>query len=173
MMQVEPCNHQAKDKRDADWEATTKRKWAKTKTVKNNSFEISTQNRFSYWEEEDTNEPVLSMIGEIKTEKITVIEGTTRENKVKVKKQKQKVETITSIMGDDFPENFTSKVKCRQCGHKKGCKEPNSCKAVNKFCSFCFKPNHFPKSLNCKKKRKLKQKRKHDGLTKEFSYLTK
>ena len=105
------------------------------------------------------------MIGEIKTEKILVIEGMTRENKVKVKKQIKKVETKTSIMGEDFPENFTSKVKCRQCGHKKGCKEPNSCKAVNKFCSFCFKPNHFPKSLNCKKKRKLKQKRKHDDLT--------
>ena len=107
MMQVKPCedisiNHQANDNRDADWEATTKRKWAKTKTLKNNSFEISTQNRFSCWEEEDTNDPVLCMIGEIKTEKITVIEGRTRENKVKVKKQRKKVETICDWLKNLF-----------------------------------------------------------------------
>ena len=182
-----PINHQANDKREADWIATTKKKWAKAKTVKNNIFWISTHNRFSYWEEEVSNEPVFSMIGEIQTEKIKVVEGMTKENKVKVEticaglnffetKRSQKfteaeikpilrVKSKTVIMGEDFPENVSKKVKCRQCGHKKNCKEPNRCKAVNKLCSFCFKPNHFPKSLNCKKKRKLKQKRRYDNLT--------
>ena len=62
MMQVEPCspcehlsiNHQANDKRESDWIDTTKKKWAKTKTVKN--FGISTHNRFSYWEDESGDE---------------------------------------------------------------------------------------------------------------------
>ena len=112
-MQVKPCedisiNHQANTKRNADWEATTKRKWAKTKTVINNSFEISTQNRFSCWEEEDTNDPVLCMIGEIKTEKITVIKGITRENKVKLKKQRKKVEAICDWLNDFESKNAFS-----------------------------------------------------------------
>ena len=154
-------NHQANDKRESDWIDTTKKKWAKTKTVKN--LGISTHNRFSYWEEEVSNEPVFSMIGEIQTGKIKVVERMTKENKVKVEticaglkvfetKSSQKftqaeiekvlevkkindthnaitvfngfkeheikpilrVKSKTVIMGEDFPENFSLKVKCRQ-----------------------------------------------------------
>ena len=57
----------------------------------------------------------------------------------------------------------SSKTKCRKCGYKKSCKKSNTCKAENKCCKFCFKLDHFPKSLNCKKKRKQQQKEKDEN----------
>ena len=97
VMQVEPCNlsediskdHHASKKHEDDWEATTRRK-----TVKFNNFVILTHNRFSYWEEDETDEPVLSMIGETKKEKIKFIERITKESKVKQKMQGNKAKTI-------------------------------------------------------------------------------
>ena len=58
----------------------------------------------------------------------------------------------------DEKDEKSSKIKCRKCGYKKNCKKNNICKAEDKCCRFCFKLNHFPKSLNCKKKRKQQQK---------------
>ena len=55
---------------------------------------ISTYNRFSYWEDDGSNEPVVLMIEEIKTVKNKVITGMTKEKKVKVTKQMKKVKTI-------------------------------------------------------------------------------
>ena len=50
----------------------------------------------------------------------------------------------------------SSKKKCRTCGYKKSCHE-KVCKARGKQCNYCLKWNHFPKSLNCKLKRKDKK----------------
>ena len=43
----------------------------------------------------------------------------------------------------------------------------NSCQAKNKCCTFCLKLNHFPQSLNCKKQRKMKQKKKKEMVIKD------
>ena len=74
-MQVEPCNQMSNDhhtsiKQDDDWKAASKNQWSNTKHGKVNNFVIMTQNRFSHWEEDEIDEPVLSVIGELKTEKI-------------------------------------------------------------------------------------------------------
>ena len=128
VVQVEPCSqfqdvsiyHQAHHKKDDDWEETTKRKRAKPKTVKSNSFVISTHNRFSYWEDE-TNEPVLCMIEEITTEKMNVIEGITKKNKVKVKKQRKQFETVSDGLKAFETKNMFSvlgslqKLRLKQC----------------------------------------------------------
>ena len=47
--------------------------------------------------------------------------------------------------------------KCRYCNFKKrSCLlDKSSCKAVKKVCGKCKKPGHYPKSLNCKQRRKL------------------
>ena len=49
------------------------------------------------------------------------------------------------------------KRKCRKCGYKKNCKGKESCQASISICSFCSKPGHCPKSIDCTKKRKLKR----------------
>ena len=46
-------------------------------------------------------------------------------------------------------------VKCRNYGQKGNCTATNSCKAYEVACNFCSKLGHFPKSLNCKKRRKM------------------
>ena len=48
----------------------------------------------------------------------------------------------------------SKKMKCRTCGYKKSCHLQCACKAQDMHCYACLKPNHFPKSLNCKVKRK-------------------
>ena len=102
MIQVEPCSlsegmstdHHASENDEDDWEATTKGRGTNIKTVKVNNFVISTYNRFSNWEEDETDEPVLSMIGEIKTEKIKFIERIPKERKVKQKIQSKQAKII-------------------------------------------------------------------------------
>ena len=49
--------------------------------------------------------------------------------------------------------------KCRTCNlQKRSCLVSRSnCTAFQKRCLACNKSGHYPKSLNCKKKRKLKQ----------------
>ena len=50
----------------------------------------------------------------------------------------------------------TSLKKCRTCNKKiRMCAiDQTKCKAVNQCCNYCKKAGHFPKSLNCKRRRK-------------------
>ena len=67
------------------------------------------------------------------------------------------------LMVEDLKETRSTKMKCRLCGQKKNCTKQDSCQAEGKMCSFCLKCNHFPKSLNCKKMRKMKQREKNEN----------
>ena len=52
----------------------------------------------------------------------------------------------------------TIRTKCKFCGYKRKCHLQGKCKSYEKNCFACSKPNHFPKSLNCKVQRKKKAK---------------
>ena len=87
-------DHHAADRREDAWESTQKRSVTDSKIVKNNSFVIPIHNRFSYWEEDELNEPVLSMKEEIKTDKIKLIKKNKKVHKVKVKKLVEEAKPI-------------------------------------------------------------------------------
>ena len=65
---------------------------------------------------------------------------------------------IESIIDEKKMADISSKYKkCKKCGRKKACSIGISdCKADDKICKACFKKNHFPLSLNCKKTKKMK-----------------
>ena len=81
-----PSEHRRED----DWESTRKRKVTGSKIVKNNSFVIPTHNRFSYWDEDESNEPVVFMKEEIKTDKIKVITQSLLSKVIKENKKEHK-----------------------------------------------------------------------------------
>ena len=61
---------------------------------------------------------------------------------------------------------ISQKKRCKSCGYKKVCHLQSYCKAQGKLCYTCCKPNHFPKSRNCKMMNKSKSQRnslKKDG----------
>ena len=65
---------------------------------------------------------------------------------------------IESIIDGKKTADISTKYKkCKKCGYKKSCSiGKTDCKAVGKTCKACFKKNHFPSSLNCKKTKKIK-----------------
>ena len=78
-----------------------------------------------------------------------------------VEPKSEKCHLDTKLMSMQIQEECSksSKKKCRKCGYKKTCHK-NVCKAINNQCYYCLRWNHFPKSLNCKSKRKHKNMRK-------------
>ena len=51
-------------------------------------------------------------------------------------------------------KSTTMKKKCRSCGYKRKCHLEIFCKTKDKTCFACLKTGHFPKSPNCKAKKK-------------------
>ena len=77
---------------------------------------------------------------------------------------------VTSVKVDE------SRKKCKKCNFFSYCHiKKEDCKACNKHCFYCGKLGHFPKSMNCKKYRKVHQhKKKQNGIKQDGKkYLSK
>ena len=148
------------------------------------TVQLSLFNRFSFWE--DVNESKveagsddedgkfdkdcsdqLTCSPKVVVNKWKVVERQSKRQKVISKKDKKHCESIETNDSFNVFQSLIpkSKSKCRKCGYKKNCMKTNSCQAEDKFCSFCRKLNHYPQSHNCKKKRKLNQKKKKKIMT--------
>jgi hypothetical protein len=63
---------------------------------------------------------------------------------------------IGSMVSEEYNGNLkdSKKRKCRKCGYKKTCHMKSHCKSNEKNCYACQKSDHFPKSQDCKIKKK-------------------
>ena len=142
---------------------------------------IKTKNRFEALMEEtleqveehyDDNEKFETEVSKSEVSKLK-----SKKMERRVKKQKtERVETFNklALLVDNSEEDLSKRIvnfeidktpkhqlkKCRKCNYKKRTCTLNSlsCKACQNVCSFCLKHGHFPQSIDCKKRKKMKQK---------------
>ena len=173
-----------KTEEDDDYKAP-KKKILRNQNI-NSDFVIQTHNRFSYWEKDISDDLDISVTVEIKTDDIKLDRNISDKKQIKIKKKTiRSLQVFQTRNAFSIFEKFTEhkiatilqgkakikpilsqKKKCKTCGFKRNC-HLTSCKAQDKVCFSCSKPNHFPKSLNCKirPKRNLQSSLKYGCVT--------
>ena len=144
-------------------------------------------NRFSFWEEDesevedefDVKNDELTAITKNVGKQRRVLIGKNKKHRVIIKNDGKHVELFgtyprfsifQSLTEEDLENVINSpklievkagKIKCNRCNFKTRCSSDLArCKANGKKCNNCLKSNHFPESKNCSKTRKEKFKAK-------------
>ena len=136
----------------------------KTYKIRPSSFEyfdIQTFNRFAVFQsEEESNE------GSNDQEKSLELQKRKEKKKKRLdpsEDNKKRKRISQSPNKTDCSKIEQRKKKCRNCGLRKNCRGTSYCKSFRSVCFFCSKHGHFPKSLNCKKRRKMLQNKKQEN----------
>ena len=145
-----------------------------------NKVQLNLSNRFSFWEESesedkdkcDVKSDELACFTKIVRKQRRAPDCQNKKQRCMIKKDVKdgelfnRVSAFQSLTEEDVDDIINrhnpikiegGRIKCTRCNFKTRCSSNLAkCKANGKKCSNCFKSNHFAKSKNCQKTRKEK-----------------